>query len=153
MVKNLLETKLAYSEVYKILSLLDDEYRNKVPKNVIDFFEEERMKEYEPEISLSIPLTEQKLRRKTIVLLSIINLDYWCESEEEKQKAREQFIINENEKRELEKKYDPNNLFKKKNEEINKFEEKNLELIEYKEENFIKKLLKKIMGLFKRNNS
>lgn len=148
MVKNMLENKLAYSEVYEILNLLDNKYISKVPKNIIDFFEEERMKEYKPEINLDIPLTEQKLKRKTMILLSILNLDYWCENEDEKKKAKEQFIINENEKRKLAKKYNPDNLFKKQKE--NKLQNEKIELIEYKKDNFVKRIFDKIKRLLRK---
>ena len=35
-------SSLAYSEVYAILNMIEDEYKERVPKNVMDFFEEER---------------------------------------------------------------------------------------------------------------
>lgn len=37
-------SSFAYSEVYAILNMIEDEYRERVPKNVINFFEEERDK-------------------------------------------------------------------------------------------------------------
>lgn len=77
-------SSLAYSEVYAILNMIEDEYKERVPKNVMDFFEEERDKEYNPIIDVNIPLEKQNLKRKTIVLLAILNLNYWCDSEEEK---------------------------------------------------------------------
>ena len=78
-------SSLAYSEVYAILNMIEDEYKERVPKNVMDFFEEERDKEYNPIIDVNIPLEKQNLKRKTLVLLAILNLNYWCDSEEEKQ--------------------------------------------------------------------
>ena len=77
-------SSLAYSEVYAILNMIEDEYKERVPKNVMDFFEEERDKEYNPIIDVNIPLEKQNLKRKTLVLLAILNLNYWCDSEEEK---------------------------------------------------------------------
>ena len=79
-------SSLAYSEVYAILNMIEDEYKERVPKNVMDFFEEERDKEYNPIIDVNIPLEKQNLKRKTLVLLAILNLNYWCDSEEEKNK-------------------------------------------------------------------
>ena len=49
-------SSLAYSEVCTILNMLEDEYKERVPKNVMDFFEEERDKEYNPIIDVNIPL-------------------------------------------------------------------------------------------------
>ena len=35
-------SKLACSEVYEILNLLEDEYISKIPERIINFFKEER---------------------------------------------------------------------------------------------------------------
>lgn len=146
-------SSFAYSEVYAILNMIEDEYRERVPKKVIDFFEEERNKEYNPIIDVNIPLEKQNLRRKTIVLLAILNLNYWCDSEEEKQEILDSFAKNEELKRlkekELTENYNINNLFNKIENTKNKTE---VSLIEYKEQNFIQKIISKIKILFGRKN-
>ena len=150
----LIDNMLAYSEVHKILSLLEDEYVEKVPEKVKKFFEEERMKDYEPNIKVDIPLTEQNLKRETMVLLAILNLNYWCNSEEEKQSFLNELAENEKEKEELEKKYSPDNLFQNKKydnkERIEKENEENLSLVEYKKQNIFKRIIERITGFFKR---
>ena len=144
---------LAYSEVCTILNMLEGEYRERVPRKIIDFFEEERDKEYNPIIDVNIPLEKQNLRRKTIVLLAILNLNYWCDSEEEKQEILDSFAKNEELKRlkekELTENYNINNLFNKIENTENKTE---VSLIEYKEQNFIQKIISKIKSLFRRKN-
>lgn len=146
-------SSFAYSEVYAILNMLEGEHRERVPKNVINFFEEERDKEYNPIIDVNIPLEKQNLKRKTIVLLAILNLNYWCDSEEEKQEILDSFAKNEELKRlkekELTENYNINNLFNKIENTENKTE---VSLIEYKEQNFIKKIISKIKSLFRRKN-
>ena len=146
-------SSLAYSEVCTILNMLEDEYKERVPKNVMDFFEEERNKEYNPIIDVNIPLEKQNLKRKTIVLLAILNLNYWCDSEEEKQEILDSFAKNEELKRlkekELTENYNINNLFNKIENTENKTE---VSLIEYKEQNFIQKIISKIKSLFRRKN-
>ena len=82
---HVLETMMAYSEIYTILNLLEDSYAARVPLEVKAFFEEERLKDYEPQIDVDKPLTEQNLQRTTIVLLAILNVNYWCDSEEERE--------------------------------------------------------------------
>ena len=81
-------SSLAYSEVYEILKFIEDEYVNRIPKRIMDFFEEERDKEYKPIINVNIPLDEQNLKRETMVLLAILNYNYWCDSEEEKKEIQ-----------------------------------------------------------------
>ena len=146
-------SSLAYSEVCTILNMLEDSYKERVPKNVMDFFEEERDKEYNPIIDVNIPLEKQNLKRKTLVLLAILNLNYWCDSEEEKQEILDSFAKNEELKRikekELTENYNINNLFKKIENNENKTE---VSLIEYKKQNFIQKIILKIKSLFRRKN-
>lgn len=145
----LIDNMLAYAEVDEILNLLEEEYANKIPEKVRNFFREEKMKDYKPEINVEIPLTEQNLKRETMVLLAILNLNYWCESEEEKEKFRKELAENEKEQKELEEKYNPDNLFKKKQQEKQE-DVQNTELIVYKKNNFIHKLLNKIKSLFRK---
>ena len=144
-----MENMLAYAEIDEILNLLEDDYRERVPKKVRDFFKEEKMKDYHPEIDIEKPLIEQNLKRETMVLLAILNLNYWCENEEEKQSFFDELDKNEKEKNELEEKYNPDNLFKKEKDEST---ENNLQIIEYKKPNFIQILLTQIKKIFKREN-
>ena len=144
-----MENMLAYAEIDEILNLLEDDYREMVPKKVRDFFKEEKMKDYHPEIDIEKPLIEQNLKRETMVLIAILNLNYWCENEEEKQSFLNELNKNEEEKNELEEKYNPDNLFKKKQDESI---QNNLQIIEYKKPNFIQRLLTKIKKFFKREN-
>ena len=144
-----MENMLAYAEIDEILNLLEDNYRERVPKKVRDFFKEEKMKDYHPEIDIEKPLIEQNLTRETMVLLAILNLNYWCENEKEKQRFLNELDKNEEEKKELEEKYNPDNLFKKKQDEST---ENNLQIIEYKKPNFIQILLTKIKKILKREN-
>ena len=144
-----MENMLAYAEIDEILNLLEDDYRERVPKKVRDFFKEEKIKDYHPEIDIEKPLIEQNLKRETMVLLAILNLNYWCENEEEKQRFLNELDKNEKEKKKLEEKYNPDNLFKKKQDESI---QNNLQIIEYKKPNFIQRLLTKIKKFFKREN-
>lgn len=149
-------SSLAYAEIYEILKLIEDEYVNRIPKKIMDFFEEERDKEYKTIIDVNIPLDEQNLKRETMVLLAILNYNYWCDSEEEKKEIQEELIrnseIKEQEEKELAERYNPDNIFKKRDavkEPITDNNE-NKQLIEYKEQGFIKKLLRKIMSFFRK---
>lgn len=149
----LIDNMLAYAEVDEILNLLEDEYANKIPEKVRNFFKEEKMQDYQPEINVEIPLTEQNLKRETMVILAILNLNYWCESEGEKEEFRKELAENEKERKELEEKYNPDNLFKnKKYNNIENTEEttENVSLVEYKKPSLLKKILEKITGFFKR---
>ena len=150
-----LDTMMAYSEVYKILNLLDEEYKERVPDKVRAFFEEERLKDYEPEINENVPLTEQNLKRETMVLLAILNLNYWCGTPEEKQEVLDELANNEKEKQELLDKYNPDILFKNKQNDVieteNKINTQEVSLVEYKKQGIFKRILDKITKFFKKN--
>lgn len=149
-------SNLAYSEVFEILKLVDDEYVKRIPTKIIEFFEEERDKDYKPNIDIDIPLDEQNLKRKTMVLLSIINYNYWCDSEEEKEEIQKELLSNneakEQELKKLEERYNPDSIFKNSEEHKQSSNSNNIELQidESKESNFLKKLLKKILYFFKK---
>lgn len=142
----------AYAEVDKILSFMDTTYVEKIPQKMRDLFRNEKLQNYEPNIDPKISLDEQKLQKKTYAILAMLNLNYWCKDEEEKKELIKLYAENDRKREEeLRKKYNPDNIFKnKQTENISNTEETNTSLIEYKETNFFKKIISKIMSLFKR---
>ena len=83
----------------------------------------------------------------------MLNLNYWCKDENEKQEMLK--IYAENDKKieaEMRERYNPDNLFKnkEKKEQNNEVKQENTELIEYKKQNIFKKILNKIMKIFKK---
>lgn len=69
-------------QVYEILNHLEDEEIAKIPEEMIKRIEEKKDKNYKWEYDESKPLTEQVIDRKTIALLSYINLEYLLDIEE-----------------------------------------------------------------------
>jgi hypothetical protein len=141
---------MAYAEVDEILSLMEEKYIEKIPKKLREIFKNERKKDYKPDIKSEIPLDEQNLQRKTFAILAMLNLNYWCEDDNERQKLISIYAENDIKKEEeLREKYNPDNLFKNK-ESIEQTElEKNTALIEYRENNFLKKIINTIKSFFK----
>ena len=145
----------AYAEVDEILSLMEDTYVEKIPKKMRELFKNERLDGYKPIINAKIPLDEQNLQRKTLSILAMLNLNYWCEDEKEKKALLELYAENDKKREEeLREKYNPDNLFKKKEPTIKDdgIKQANTQLIEYKEQNLFKRILTKIMSFFKKNN-
>lgn len=147
----------AYTEVDVILSYMEKVYIDKVPKKMRELFRNEKLQGYKPNINPKIPLDEQNLQNKTYDILAMLNLNYWCESEEEKQELISIYAENDRKKEaELREKYNPDNLFKKKELQEEKIEQKiseeNKALIEYRENNLFKRIINKIMNLFKKHN-
>lgn len=147
-----MNNQIAYAEVDAILELLEEDYKKRVPNKIRDFFKEEKAEDYNPKIDVQKSLLEQNLQRETFVLLTILELNYWCNSEEEKKELLKE--LNENEeqaKKELYEKYNPDNIFKTKNEEKDEKQEE-LALVEYKEKNIFKKIIDKIYYIFAKRN-
>ena len=148
----------AYVEILEILSHMEQKYVDKIPQKLLELFNEEKDKDYKIEINPDISLADQNLQRKTLALLAMLNLNYWCENEEEKQENLKMYADNDKKmEKEIRERYNPDNLFKKKEQiskdsENNELEQKNKQLIEYKELSIIQKILQKIMKFFKRNN-
>ena len=141
--------KQAFTETIDIVKHMDKECAKKIPQAFLNILEENKDSKYKVKIDYSKGINEQNILHETRVILSIIYRDYICSAEDKRKFfAMDRKIIKRNEQ----KKYNPDNLFKKK--EIVKEEtaEKNecKELIEYKEENFIKRILRKIISLFKK---
>lgn len=144
----------SYVEVLTILGYMETEYQEKIPKKLIDFFERNSAKNYKFDIDLAIPLKEQKLKAKTLSLLAMLNLNYWCKSNEEKQELIKRYSENEKKyQEELRKRYNPDNIFKKQQEKSNIEEnviQNEVALIEYKESIF-RRLINKIKSIFHMN--
>lgn len=144
----------SYVEVLTILGYMETEYQEKIPKKLIDFFERNSAKDYKFDIDLEIPLKEQKLKAKTLSLLAMLNLNYWCKSNEEKQELIKRYSENEKKyQEELRKRYNPDNIFKKQQEKSNIEEnviQNEVALIEYKGSIF-RRLINKIKSIFHMN--
>lgn len=143
------QTKQAYSEIDEFLSLLDEKTRNQVPSKLREFFKKEKDNDYHKGINPNTPIKEQNLKNETLALIALLNLQYWCKDEKEKERLKQVYANNENKyQEELREKYNPDKLFKNKEKGIvenNIKAEENTQIIEYKEP-----ILKRILnGLLK----
>ncbi len=149
------EEKVSYAEVDEILNYIDEEYVKRIPEKVRDFFKEERDENYKLEIDINRPLEEQNLKRKTMVILAILNMNYWCDKEEEKKEIIES--LNKNEEiyqKEIREKYNPDNIFKNKDnqeDDITNVDE-NTQLVGYEKNGIIQRILNKIKNFFRRKD-
>ena len=137
--------KLACSEVYCILELLGDSYKNKLPKKLLEFINQNRNENYYLTIN-NENYENFNISKDALVFISFLNLKYWVEDEEEKQRLIEIYKKNdEKRKEELNNYKNPNWLSKTKEENTNT-EEQGKELIEIKKDTIfdkIKNIIKK----------
>ncbi len=144
--------RCSYKEVFIILNLLPDAEKTKIPKEKFDFYRECMDKDYNTNINLLKPISEQNLLKQTRAILANIFKIYLATEEEKNQlqiKEKREWEIREEEKR---KKYNPDDIFKNVNRELVE-KEKNPDaddilLVEYKESIF-RRIIKKIKNLFK----
>lgn len=146
-----LNTRQAYSEIDEFLALLTEEQRNEIPKKLRDFFKEEKDKEYVKNINKNIPIEDQNLKEETLAIIALLNLQYWCKDEEEKNRLKTIYAKNEKEYQDkLYKKYNPNDIFKRKEEkEQENYAEsnENMQIVEYKE-SIVRKIINRILAFF-----
>lgn len=140
-------TRQAYSEIYEFLGLLSDEQRDKIPQKLRGFFKEERDTNYIKGINPTEPIKNQNLKEETLGIIALLNLQYWCEDENEKQRLKEVYAKNEKVYQEmLQVAFNPDDIFKKRTPNAEKEQEQseNTQLVEYKEP-IIKRIFNKIL--------
>ena len=146
-----INTRQAYSEIDEFLGLLNDIQRNKIPQKLRDFFNEEKDQDYKKGIQPQIPIKNQNLKEETLSIIALLNLQYWCENENEKQRLKEVYAKNEEEYQQmLQAKYNTDNLFKKKTLNIEKeqVDTEVTQIVVYKE-SLIRKIINKFKNFFK----
>lgn len=144
-----IKTKEIYSEVYQVLSLLGNEYIDKLPNSLFNMLKEKRNISYTPQYIEDIPLNKQNIKKETLAIIALLHLNYWCDNEKEKLELKQ--ILKNNEDRyqqELRNKYNPEDIFKKHKQES--IVENQLSMIEYKEPLF-KRFISKIKSIFHMN--
>ena len=141
----------AFKEVYIILKSVGKEIQEKIPTSLLVFIEENMDKDYFFILDDKIPIEEQSFMDETLGIISLIYRDYLCTDEErEKIKNKDEIYFKEKQK-ELNEKYNPDNIFKKNNQIqdniLNNETSNNTAMIEYKESIF-KKIINRIKSIF-----
>lgn len=147
-----LTTRQAYSEIDEFLGLLTEEQREKIPRKLREFFREEKDSNYIKGIRVDIPVSQQNFKEETLAIIALLNLQYWCQDESEKQRLKSIYASNEKMYKEmLQVKFNPDDIFKKRNmhkeDEITD-ETSSVKMIEYKEP-IIKRIINKIKNFLR----
>ena len=152
-----INTRQAYTEIDNFIELLDEYNRNKVPKKLRDFFKKEKDDTYTKEINPNIPIKDQNLKEETLALIAMLNLQYWCEDEEEKRRLKKIYSDNEiKHQQKLREMYNPDDVFKNNHQKLTDKEisdektQENVAMVEYKKETLIDRIKKFFKGIFKK---
>ena len=143
------QTQEIYSEVYSILNLLGESYIKKLPVSLFNMIKEEKRQDYNPKYDSIINLEQQNIKRETLSMIALFHLNYWCNSDEEKNELKTLFKTNEEKHQaEIREKYNPDNLFKKRSLQQEESTITNeVAMVEYKEPLF-KRIINKIKIIF-----
>ena len=146
----------AFTEVNEIIKLMPEELVNRIPSKFREMIQEERDRNYVPDIKE--PLENCKLKEETIIILGLMYRDFLCSPEERKKlqekDAKELQEVKKAIEEEARQKYNPEDLFKnKKNEEKVTYkeetEEKSMTIVQ--EKKWYQKIFNIIKNIFKRN--
>lgn len=145
---------IAMAETLHYLKGISQDDINKIPDKFITFLKNNASQNYECKFDYKRPLKELNLKNETRGLIAMICLNYWCETEGQKNSFIEH--LNKNEKKyqeELREEYNIDDIFKKK-EFIPKVEktteniDKNKLPVQAKRENIFKRVFTRIMKIF-----
>ena len=142
------------TELSTIIKYMPKEYQNKIPTNVVGFFEENKSNNYSVNINPNNIFDKSNIKKETLAIIAMLNIKYWCPNENLKKQLIKKY--NENEKqyqKEIREVYNSDNLFKNRNKnsdisEVNEVEN-TVTMVEYKEY-FISRIINKIKQLFKK---
>ncbi len=139
----------AYTEVYEILSRLDEEEYLKIPEELIEVFEENRNLDYEYEVNEEQNLTKQPMLQETKAILLNIFRDYLATPEQSKKIRQWLQADREYLERQKQEKYS-NNLFENKSRKECEAEKSNIQLpIEIKKQSIFQKIINKFKRFLK----
>lgn len=87
--------KQVFSEVLAVINALPQDYKDKLPVDLLQSFENEQDMDYTIEINENIPLEEQNLSKESIDILAYLKLNYWCENDDKYKEFLQLLIDNE----------------------------------------------------------
>lgn len=140
----------AYTEVLEILKHIPKDEYEKIPKNEIQFYENNCDKNYKFIYDETLNVKNQTISKEANAVIVSIYMNYFAN---EKQKSIIDEILKQNSieaEKEKNQKYDVDNIFKSKVEDNSENKpSENLPIeVNNQKENFIKKIINKIKSLF-----
>lgn len=131
----------AYTELLEVLKHVSSSSLNKIPKENLEMYNQNKDKNYKYEYNSKLEFEQQQMSRLTRILIANIYIQYWA-SEEERNRIK-QMDKNELDQMEIEKRnmYNPDDLFSNRKKE-NKIEKESLAIINKK--NIIERIVEKI---------
>lgn len=133
------------TETLDILNHMDKKYIEKIPKDFMNFLEENKSIDYKPDLNHSLKIDEMDLKEETKDILSVIYMNYWCNDNEKSEYIN---LLNKNEQayqNEVNEKYNPDKLFANKN----KYSNQEMVVINEKPKTIFQKIIVFIKNILK----
>lgn len=144
---------IAMTETLHYLKGIRQDDLNKIPSKFMKFLNENCAKNYICEFDYTKPLKDIKLSNEARGIIAMICLNYWCETDEQKEKFKKHLNENELKYQEgLRKKYNYDDLFKKNKININvktqNNRNENTKMIEYQKQKWYQKIFARLLKIF-----
>ena len=133
------DQKCLFKDTYTIIEMMDDTLRSKINPDFINFLKENQDNSFEGTINKSIPLKYQNIREEIKIMLSLMYIDYFCETNKKEQ-------IIQKEENNIKQFYN-RDLFENNNSKEQNIANESKEIVVYKE-TLIQKIIKKIKYFF-----
>ncbi|OKZ66407.1 MAG: hypothetical protein BHW02_01950 [Clostridium sp. 28_12] len=144
------------TEISTIIKYMPKEYQNKIPTNVMEFFEKNKTNNYKVNINPNNIFDKSNIKEETLAIIAMLNIKYWCPNENLKKQLIKKYDENEKQyQREIRETYNTDNLFKNRNNSqlyTDRVSTEETAIVEYKEKNFLQRLFEKIKNLFKKKD-
>ena len=88
----------ALYQVSEVLKYVEEDLKEKIPKQFINYIESNKSKEYNWNVDTTKPLEEQELLQPTKEILTVIYRNYMCDDKQREELDR---ILNENEREKI----------------------------------------------------
>ena len=81
-----MDSRKVNSEVLGVLMFLGMDYISKVPDSIMDYITKNSDKNLIPKIEKNTPLNKMPISREAQAFITLLNLQYFCETQEQKNK-------------------------------------------------------------------
>lgn len=144
-------TRIAYAQVDNFLGLLEQKYIDMIPRNIRFFIKQEKDENYDKQLYADIPMKDQEFSDEALAVIAYLNLNYWCQDKEEKERLLETYTKNDERYEEENKKiqHGADEIFgKESDDKIVEDDEQELHLIKPSKDGLIRRIILRIKSFF-----
>jgi hypothetical protein len=138
---------MVYNEVLEVLKYASNEEYEKIPKEEIEYYEQNKDKSYD----YTFDSENTEISNNACVMLVKLYLKYIASEDEKAEIIQDLKKNSELIEEEKNKSFNPDELFKRKKDEVEDLQNDNTQLVQYVELKWYKKIWNKIKNIFSKN--